>query len=188
MSANRSQMLKCIQGTGTSARSLLLFHGNVLFAAERLHDCRMPSGAAILRLEVRCVTVEYGQKLFFGLLEVDGLSMKAGSAGLAVSVDPETGTVEDLHNDSGVIGYVASAPMQPGTEVRLAMSAWFYGRVVIPQLWVGAENVLHPALLMETDGRLSALAGGEITSGNSPRFDHAELTIETVGRSMPMHG
>jgi hypothetical protein len=168
--------------------SWLISHRNDVFSAQRLHGCRMPQARVFLRLEISCTTAEFGQKLLVGLMETDNLKFATGSAGIAVCIDPETGAVEDLHNGSGVIGYVKSAPMQPERDVRLALEAWFYGQVLISRVWVGEESVLHPALLLDPGGELAAIAGGEITDGPTPRFNSTELTLLPIGTAMPIHG
>jgi hypothetical protein len=176
------------QQSQPGARSLLLSHGNDVYSVQRLHGCRMPQARVFLRLEICCQTAEFGQKLVLGLLETENLKFATGSAGIAICIDPETGAVEDLHNGSGVIGYVTSAPMQPESEVRLALEAWFYGQVLISRVWVGEQTVLHPALLLDPGQNLFAIAGGEITDGPAPRFQSTELTLLPIGTSMPMHG
>lgn len=184
---NRIRLQHSIRPRKFQARSLVLSYGTDLFAAQRIHQCQVPQTPTFLRLQMICTTAEFGQKLMLGLLETDGLAIGENS-GIAVSIDPETGSVEDLRNDSGVIGYLPAVPMGPNVEVGLALEAWFYGSVVIPRLWVGEESILHPALLFDSGPRLTAIAGGELTDGVLPHFDPTELQLQSLDAPMPMHG
>lgn len=170
------------------AQSFLLAHHEDLFLARRLHECGMPGGANRLVMEVRCVTAEPGQKLMIGVLETENLALTPGCAGVAVAIDPETGAIEDLHNNEGIIGYVTSAPMEAGVAVRLMIEAIFYDRVVIPRIWVGGECVLHPAFLIDPGRRLTGLAGGDVTNGAAPLFEGSSMRLEPVDGPLPMHG
>ncbi len=153
--------------------SLLYSHDRDLYSVQRLPVDPALADHCHLVLTVECQTVEYGQKLFIGLLEEGHHSFGPESHGLGVSIDPETGAVEDLVNGAGVIGYVESFPFEPGARVTLGFEIYVYGRTVIPRLRVGEEVLVHPALLIDPGIHLSALAGGDITNGNGLAFENA---------------
>jgi hypothetical protein len=171
-----------------SGQSVLFSQQGELFAAYRLHEFQSPVGAVHMRLSIRGVSTDFGQKLFIGLLESDPVLGTCGGRGLGVSIDPETGIVEDVHNGGGVLGYLVGAPQEPAREISLVLEAWLYGRVVIPRIWLGAESLVHPAMLLDPGRTLAALAGGEINHGALPRFDHTELTLRPLDQMMVAHG
>ena len=173
---------------GANSRTLLFSHGTDLFAARRLHECALPLEPSHLKLETVGMTADFGQKIFIGLVEVDHTTGLPGKRGIGLSIDPETGMVEDLHNGTGVIGYVTTLPQEPSCRVELVLEAWIYGRTVIPRLWVGQESVVHPALLLEAGLPMTALAGGEINNGTLPRFDQSHLTLLPLKANMMAHG
>jgi hypothetical protein len=171
-----------------ASRSILFSQQGDLFAAYRLHEFQVPAEAVHLRLSARGVTTDFGQKLFLGLLETDPVFGTCGGRGLGVSIDPETGIVEDIHNGAGVLGYLSGAPQEPNREISLVLEAWIYGRTFIPRIWLGQETLHHPAMLLDPARTLAALAGGEINHGALPRFDHTELTLRPLGDVMVANG
>jgi len=164
--------------SGTHAR-LFSRHGE-MFAAQRLHHCQLPATASHLRLRIEGRTTEFGQKIFIGLLTLDPVTDRVTGPGLGITVDPETGMVEDLLGEGGVIGYMHSAPQDVNADLYLAVEAWVYGRTFIPRLYLNGETVSLPAFLTEPGQTLTALIGGEIGTGVLPRLDHTELTLRPL--------
>lgn len=163
---------------GTQAR--LFSREGEMFAAQRLHHCQLPGTPTHLRLRIEGRTTEFGQKVFIGLLTVDALTDQVTGPGLGLSIDPETGMVEDLLGDTGVIGYIRSAPQEVDADLFMGIEAWIYGRTFIPRLHVNGETVALPAFLTDPGQTLTALAGGEIGAGVLPRLDHTELTLRPL--------
>ena len=159
-----------------------------MFAAQRLHHCQLPSVPSQVRLRVEGRTTEFGQKVFLGFLSLDPLTDQVAGPGLGVSIDPETGMVEDLVGDAGVVGYVQSAPQEVGADLFLGIEAWVYGRTFIPRLVVNGEMVALPAFLTDRGQTLTALVGGEIGAGVLPRIDHTELTLRPLVEDGMAHG
>lgn len=151
-----------------------------MFAAQRLHDCQLPARPAHLRLRIEGRTTEFGQKVFLGLLTLDPLTDQVAGPGLGVSIDPETGMVEDLVGDGGVVGYIHSAPQDVGAGLFFGLEAWIYGRTFIPRLVLNGETVALPAFLADPGQTLTALVGGEIGAGVLPRIDHTELALRPL--------
>lgn len=163
---------------GTHAR--LFSRRGELFAARRLHHCQLPAGRSHLRLRIEGRTTEFGQKLFVGLLPLDPLTDQVTGAGLGISIDPETGMVEDLMGAGGVVGYIYSAPQEVNAELYLGLEAWGYGRTFIPRLHLNGETVVLPAFLTELGQSMTALVGGEIGAGVLPRIDHTDLVLRPI--------
>jgi hypothetical protein len=163
---------------GTQAR--LFSRQGEMFAAQRLHHCQLPATPSHLRLRIEGRTTEFGQKVFIGLLTLDPLTDRVAGPGLGISIDPETGMVEDLLGEAGVIGYVHNAPQEVDADLFLGIEAWVYGRTFIPRLQLNGETVALPAFLTEPGQTLTALVGGEIGAGVLPRIDHTELTLRPL--------
>jgi hypothetical protein len=151
-----------------------------MFVAQRLHHCQLPSVPSQLRLRLEGRTTEFGQKVFLGLLTLCPLTDQVTGPGLGISVDPETGMVEDLVGEAGVVGYIHSAPQEVGADLVVGLEAWIYGRTFIPRLHMNGETVALPAFLTQPGQTLTALAGGEIGAGVLPRVDHTELTLRPL--------
>lgn len=164
--------------SGSHAR-LFSRHGE-MFAAQRLHHCQLPGSASHLRLRVEGRTTEFGQKIFIGLLTLDPLTDNVAGPGLGITVDPETGMVEDMLDDAGVVGYIHSAPQDVNADLFIGVEAWIYGRTFIPRLLLNGETVALPAFLTKPGQTLTALLGGEIGTGVLPRLDHTELTLRPL--------
>jgi hypothetical protein len=172
----------------TSTHTRLFSRNGEIFAAQRLHSCRLPTSASQLKLRVDGRTTEYGQKIFIGLLTLDSLNDRVTGPGLGVSIDPETGMVEDLLGDSGVVGYVYSAPQDPGAELFISLEAWVYGRTFIPRLHINGETIALPAFLIDLGQTFTSLIGGELGQGILPRVDHTELTLRPLVDVPMAHG
>lgn len=163
---------------GTHAR--LFSRQGEMFAAQRLHHCQLPVAPAHLRLRIEGRTTEFGQKIFVGLLTLDPFTDQVTGPGLGISIDPETGMVEDLVGEAGVVGYIHSAPQEVDADVYLAFEAWVYGRTFIPRLHLNGETIALPAFLTQPGQTLTALVGGEIGAGVLPRIDHTELVLRPL--------
>ena len=163
---------------GTHAR--LFSRQGEMFVAQRLHHCQLPSVPAHLRLRIEGRTTEFGQKIFIGLLTLDSLTDQVTGPGLGLAIDPETGIVEDLLGEAGVIGYIHSAPQEVDADLFIGVEAWIYGRTFIPRLHLNGETVALPAFLTQPGQTLTALAGGEIGAGVLPRIDHTELSLRPL--------
>jgi len=163
---------------GSHAR--LFTRDGEMFAAQRLHECQLPAVPSHIRLRIEGRTTEFGQKVFVGLLTLDALTDQVSGPGLGVSIDPETGMVEDLMGEAGVVGYMHSAPQDEGADLFLGVEAWVYGRTFIPRLHLNGETIALPAFLTDPGQTLTALAGGEIGAGVLPRLDHTELSLRPL--------
>jgi hypothetical protein len=163
---------------GTQAR--LFSRQGEMFAAQRLHMCQLPATPSQLKVRLEGRTTEFGQKVFIGLLTLDPLTDQVTGPGLGISIDPETGMVEDLIGAAGVVGYLHSAPQEVGADLIIGIEAWIYGRTFIPRLHLNGETVALPAFLTDPGQTLTALAGGEIGAGVLPRIDHTELTLRPL--------
>ena len=175
-------------GFGRPGNTVLFSHEGELFAANHLHEFQVPQGPVHLRLLIQGTTTEYGQKLFVGLLEHNPKTGACGGRGFGISLDPETGRVEDLHNGGGVVGYAGSVPQDPGRPVSLVLETWLYGRTCIPRLTINRETLALPAVLLEPGFTMAALTGGEISRGSLPRVDHTELSLLPLTTAMIAHG
>lgn len=162
-------------------------HGTI-FAACRAHACQLPAVTTHLEFHAQGQTTEYGQRLFVGLMTLDPLTNHVTGPGLGVSIDPETGAVEDLLDDNGVVGYLYGAPQENSAEISLGLEAWIYGRTFIPRLRLGSEVLVLPALLVEPRQTMIMLMGGELGAGAMPRIDYSELTLRPLHNETMAHG
>ena len=122
--------------------------GNQRFNITRIYDTMIDveNGEAAFEIELRLRHVE--QKIFFGLLDTDGLDRRAisRSCGIAVSIDPLSGEVVDLINSQGVIGYLEAVPLEEREPIFLCIDVEKLRSIFIPKITVGEEKILHPAL------------------------------------------
>ncbi len=172
----------------THAQTKLFTHREELFAVQRLHDCLLPRHETLVRYSLQVKTTEFGQKIFLGLAAFDLPAGSGTPAGIGITVDPETGLIEDVFGEGGMLGDVRSAPQAAGETVTFVLQARFYGLTFIPTLQIGNERVALPARLLEPGQKLSALAGGVLSQGALPRFEHSELTLCPLSAAPMMHG
>ncbi len=171
-----------------SGAARLLVRGGVLLAVQRWHGCRLPEAPAQVRWRVAGRTTEFGQKILVGLVAEDEGSGGRAGCGLGVLIDPETGRVDDVMGEGGVVGYVESAPQGVGSAVELEVEAWLYGRTLISRLRVNGEAVALPAVLVRPGQGLMAVVGGEIGSGSLPVVEHSELVLRPLAGDRLAHG
>lgn len=170
----------------TQAR-LFSRHGTI-FAASRVHTCQLPVVTTHLEFSAQGRTTEFGQRIFVGLMTLDPETNNVTGPGLGVSIDPETGAVEDLLDENGVVGYLNSAPQETDAELSLGIEAWVYGRTFIPRLRMGSETLVLPALLVEPKQTMIVLIGGELGASALPRIDYSELTLCPLNNETMAHG
>jgi hypothetical protein len=166
----------------------LLSRGGTLFAAQRRHECRLPVAPAQVRWRVAGRTTEFGQRVLVGLLMEDPWTARVTGPGLGIVIDPETGRVEDVVGEGGVVGYLESAPQGVGVAVELEVEAWLYGRTVIPRLRLNGETMALPAFLVRTGLVLTAMVGGELGSGAMLQIDDTELVLRPLAGDGVMNG
>ena len=169
------------KAAGTSPETLLFARHGEIFAAHRLAEHAVPTEPSFVTFTVDLRTSETGQRLFVALLDTESLKEGSRHRGLAVSIDSETGAVEDFINGQGVIGYLNGVPFEAGASGTLRIEAWLYGEVFIPRLAMGHESVLHPALLLKAGSSFTALAGSDITQGSAAQCDRAMLMSRPIG-------
>jgi hypothetical protein len=168
--------------------SIIFCHEGDLFAVKPLSRQAAFGESYLVRLQTTIKSEDFGQRLFLGLLEQESLTViDSGSPGVGLSLDPETGAVEDLINDSGVIGYLSTLPQEPNQEIIVTLEAHVYGRVMIPKLMVGQDVVLHPAILLNNGPEWSAFGGSEIMNGTAAEFSQSTLQLVRVRRQLPTH-
>jgi hypothetical protein len=157
--------------------SMIFCHEGDLFAVKPLARHGVDGGSLFVRFEAEVQTSELGQRLFLALLEQETLSMAPGSPGAGITIDPETGSVEDVINGSGVIGYVTTAPFPAHERQTIVIEAHIYDKVMIPRFWVGSESVLHPAILIEQSSQISAFGGSEIMNGSAAIYYPRHIAV-----------
>lgn len=170
------------------SQARLFSRQGAIFAVSRVHECQLPLVTTHLEFHAQGRTTEYGQRLFVGLMTLEPLTNHVTGPGLGVSIDPETGAVEDLLDDNGVVGYMQCAPQENDAEIALGLEAWIYGSTFIPRLRMGSETLVLPALLVEPRQTMVMLIGGELGTGALPRIDYSELTLRPLSNETMAHG
>ena len=156
--------------------SLLFSADGELFSVQRTELVEMPHERSDLRYEVECLDINHEQTIFLGVIETEVLSLSESSPGLAVAIEMGSGTLRDLVNETGVIGYFDDAPYARDRPLRIGVEMDVIGAVCIPKIVVGRESILHPALQLRRSGRLSALVGHTLTE-RSIRFGQASVKV-----------
>lgn len=169
-------------------RTRLFTHRGEIYAAQRLHECQLPRHESLLLFRLQVRTTEFGQKIFLGLAALDAPRTGDYPAGLGVSLDPETGLIEDVFGHCGMLGDVCALPQEAGRSVDILLQARYYGLTFIPTLQVGAERVALPAMLLSPGQTLTALAGGVLSQGALPTFEHTELSLRSSAHAPMIHG
>ena len=159
--------------------NLLYSADGELFSVQRVEVVEMPHERSDLHFEVEAHDANCEQSLFVGLMETEKLAISEGCPGLAVSISMGEGTLVDLINDMGVIGYFDSAPFDRDAPVKITVEMDVIGRVCIPKILVNGEGILHPALQLNRTGHLSALIGCTLTE-KSVTFQNGEVSV--IGR------
>lgn len=152
--------------------------GDHHFNTSRLYDAELNivEGEVIFEIELRLRHLN--QKFFFGLVSTPDLSgMPEGcNAGIGISIDPETGEVNDEMNGQGIIGYLEDVPMEENEPIFLCIEVEKLNRIFIPKITVGEEKVLHPALHLEHCEYVSLMVGST-DPGSGAVFENPHLVI-----------
>ncbi|MCB1100127.1 MAG: hypothetical protein KDN22_31475 [Verrucomicrobiae bacterium] len=159
--------------------NLLYSADGELFSVQRVETVEMPHERSDLRFEVEVHDANHEQRLFVGLMETEKLAISEDCPGLAVAISLGEGTMIDLINDTGIVGYYDSAPFDRSVPVRVSVEVDVIGRVCIPKITVNGESILHPALQLNRTGHLSALIGCTLTE-RSVSFKNGKVSV--IGR------
>lgn len=159
--------------------NLLYSADGELFSVQRVETVEMPHERSDLRFEVDVHDANHEQHLFVGLMETEKLAISEECPGLGVSISLGEGTMIDLINDVGVIGYYDSAPFDRSAPVKVCVDVDVIGKVCIPKITINGECVLHPALQLNRTGHLSALIGCTLTE-KSMSFKAGKVSV--IGR------
>jgi len=106
---------------------------------------------------VDCDYFQLDHQLFIGFLE--SASCQHAAQGIGVLIDPENGEVLDMVNGEGVIGYLDEAPLESWKQPKISIEMEKIGPVFIPEIVIGTERILHPALHKSEVENLVAIAG-----------------------------
>lgn len=156
-------------------QSMIYSAENNLFAVRRVDTAAVTEKRSTLVFECDLHQGVRDQKVFFGLMETETVGITSNSPGIGVAVDLQTGLVTDVVNDLGVIGYLENPPGDAGAPVHVTVELEVIGHVVLPRIRVGADEILHPALYLDTRGGLSALVGTSVYPLGDARFENARL-------------
>lgn len=129
-----------------------------------------------VRFSTRCRFQTAGQKIFIGMLNPDTPWLGDGHHGFGVMIDTEDGTIEDMINDLGVIDYADSAPLIPNQDLEISVEIEKQNRVLIAEININGESILHPAIYLEDTTKLGAFAGTTLLWGGSANFDKTSVT------------
>lgn len=110
-----------------------------------------------IRFDICCDYFQLDHQLFIGLLQE--ATVQSPADGIGVLIDPENGEVLDLINGEGVIGYFDGAPLESWKQPQISIEMERIGSVYIPEIIVGEERILHPAIHKTEVSRLLAVAG-----------------------------
>lgn len=136
-----------------------------------------------VRFSTRCRFQTAGQKIFVGMLNPDTPWLGDGHHGFGVSIDTEDGTIEDMINDLGVIDYADCAPLSPNGDLEIAVEIEKQNRVLIAEITINGESILHPAIYLEDTPRLGAFVGTTLLWGGSANFDQVAVSRIQSGAS-----
>ena len=133
-------------GESNMQNSTLLYSAEgQLFTVQRTELVTMPTERrSDLRFEVEAHEINHEQHLFIGLMETEKFAVSDESSGLAVSICPGEGTLTDLINGTGVIGYFDEAPFAKGEVLKISIEIDIVGKVCIPKIAVNGEVILTP--------------------------------------------
>ena len=159
----------------TRSQSMIYSAENNLFAVNRVDTAAVSEKQTTLVFECDLHQGVRNQKVFLGLMETENLGVATNSPGIGVAVDLQTGLVTDVVNDQGVLGYLENAPGEAGGPVHVRIEVEVHGRVVLPRIRVGEDEILHPALYLDPHGGLSALLGTSVYPPGDARFENARL-------------
>jgi len=109
---------------------------------------------------------------------VVGILDETRKRGIAVGVYPATGEVCDLCNGGGVIGYLARAPLAPGTPVPCDLTLYRFGQNFVCSVRIQGEIFLYPAFSLSGAARLTAFVGQESNVGTEKiAWSHLRLDV-----------
>jgi hypothetical protein len=157
------------------SQSMIYSAENNLYAVRRVDTAAVTDQRTTLTFECDLHHGVRDQKVFLGFMETDHLGVSSNSPGIGVAVDLQSGLVTDVVNDQGVLGYLENPPGDAGRPIHVKMEVDVIGRVILPRITVGDEEILHPALYLEARGNLSALIGTSIYPFGDARFENARL-------------
>lgn len=156
--------------------NLLYSADGELFNVRRVKVMEMSDECSALRFEVDVHGVNHEQRLFVGVMETEKFAISAGCPGLAVSLSMGEGTLVDLINGTGVIGFFDCAPIERGVPVKIVVEMDVFGGVCIPKISLNGEELLHPALQLNRSGHFSALIGSTLTE-KSVTFCDGKMSV-----------
>jgi hypothetical protein len=157
-----------------AARAMIYSADQHLFAVDRIASAPLTPGRKTLALECDVHQGAESHRIFLGLMETESTGVSR-CPGIGICVDLQTGLVTDVVNDMGVLGYLEDAPTEANGPLHVRLEVETIGPVAIPRLMVGNDVILHPALYLEAQDRLSALVGTSLNPPGDTRFENTVL-------------
>ena len=159
-----------------SAHHTMIYSADqTLFAVRREQSLPYPRTRGMLEFSGEFRHEDRMQKVFIAMMEPKHLSVRSRSPGVGVAIDLQTGLVTDLVNDQGVLGYLERATLAPHTNIRFTLELDVMGRVCVPRLIVEDDEILHPALYLESLTEMSGLTGTSIHPAGDAKFNNCRV-------------
>lgn len=111
---------------------------------------------------------------------VVGILDESRKRGIAVAIYPATGEVCDVSNGGGVIGYLANAPLTPGTPIACDLTLYRFGQNFVCSVRVQGEIFLYPAFSLSGSTRLTAFVGQETSSDSQSMIAWSNLRLNVI--------
>lgn len=141
-------------------------YGIAALDAVRLSECQ-----AEVRFSVELRWDHPGQHLLCGLVTPDH------SRGVAIALDPTSGSIVDALHGAGPLSYSIATPLLPGRPVRIEIRLQRFGKNCLCAVTAGSSVASYPAFLSTGEEVFHAVVGSDVGSGSSVNFRNAVLTL-----------
>ena len=141
-------------------------YGITTLDAVRLTECH-----AEVRFSVELRWDHPGQHLLCGLVTPDH------SRGIAIALEPASGSIIDTLHGAGPLSYSIASPLLPGRPVRIEIRLQRFGKNCICSVTAGASVASYPAFLSTGEEVFHAVVGSDVGSGSAVNFRNALLTL-----------
>ena len=163
--------------------TIIQFPDSDLYSINCLEEIELGDLKMSVRFTTKCRFQTAGQKIFLGMLNPESPWLGDGHHGFGVTIDTEDGTIEDMINNLGVIDYADCAPFSPDQDLHLSVQIEKQNRVLIAEITINGESILHPAIYLEDTTKLGAFVGTTLLWGGSARFDVSSVERTHGGTS-----
>tara|TARA_R110002096_G_scaffold273422_10_gene467304 strand:- start:4403 stop:4891 length:489 start_codon:yes stop_codon:yes gene_type:complete len=141
-----------------------------------LEEARVAAFTAEIDFKVELRQDQPRQSLLCGLVNPEF------SKGIAIAIDPCSGTILDVLNGMGPLGYLTATPVLPTRPLHCELRIQKFGKNHICTVFIEGESIMYPAFVSGTDLVFNAVVGSDVQSGTTASYRKPVLNVGSLAK------